>query len=59
GSVAAGLAAVPQGRHKALSIEHPSGETTVIAAVDATGAVTSAAILRTARKLFDGVVFGD
>jgi 4-oxalomesaconate tautomerase len=31
---------------------------TVIADVDATGTVTSAAILRTARKLFDGIVFG-
>jgi predicted TIM-barrel fold metal-dependent hydrolase len=33
-----------------MPIEHPSGETTIIARLDDTGAVTSAAILRTARK---------
>jgi 4-oxalomesaconate tautomerase len=59
GSPAAALAVVPEGRRKALSVEHPSGETTVIVDVDASGKVTSAAVLRTARKLFDGVVFGD
>ena len=32
---------------------------TVMATLDATGAVTGAAILRTARKLFDGTVFAD
>jgi len=57
GSPAAALAAVPEGRSKTLAIEHPSGETTIIAELDAEGQVASAAILRTARKLFDGVVF--
>ncbi len=57
GSPAASLAAVPPGARKALSIEHPIGATTVIAETDAEGGVKSAAILRTARKLFDGVVF--
>lgn len=58
GSVAAALASVPDGPGKTLSIEHPSGETTVVAETDAAGAVVKAGILRTARKLFDGTVFG-
>jgi 4-oxalomesaconate tautomerase len=40
-----------------MQIEHPGGEMTVVATLDQTGTVTSAAILRTARKLMDGVVF--
>ncbi len=54
---AAEASTVPAGASKALSIEHPSGETTIIAEVEARGDVTSAAILRTARKLFDGTLF--
>jgi len=54
---AARLANVPQGERKALSIEHPTGEFTVIASLDAKGGLASAGVLRTARKLFDGVVF--
>jgi 4-oxalomesaconate tautomerase len=46
------------GKTRALAIEHPTGEMTVLATLDDAGAVVSAAILRTARKLFDGVVFG-
>ena len=57
GSPAAGLAAIPEGNPKTLSIEHPSGETTIVAELGDAGEVSSAAILRTARKLFDGVVF--
>jgi len=41
---------------KSLSIEHPTGEMTVVARVK-NGEVASAGVLRTARKLFDGVVF--
>lgn len=55
---AAGLAVLPEGGRKSLSIEHPSGETTVVLDVDDEGVVTRSAILRTARKLFDGVIFG-
>lgn len=55
---AARIATVPPGVRKALSIEHPTGEFTVIASLDADGEVVSAGVLRTARKLFDGVVFG-
>jgi 4-oxalomesaconate tautomerase len=53
---AAALAIVPDSGEKAMSIEHPTGEMTVIVTVrDET--VTDAAVLRTARKLFDGMVF--
>jgi 4-oxalomesaconate tautomerase len=58
GSPAAALAALPEGRHKSLAVEHPTGEMTVVVDLDDQGAVKSAALLRTARKLFDGVVFG-
>ncbi len=57
GSPAATLAVVGAGRRRSLSIEHPTGEMTVIATLGGDGAVESAAILRTARKLFDGTVF--
>ena len=59
GSPAAALAETGAGPERRLAIEHPTGEMTVIARLDATGTPTSAAILRTARKLMDGVVFGD
>ena len=51
------IADVPEGGFKALSIQHPTGEFTVLATLDAQGNVLSAGVLRTARKLFDGVVF--
>jgi 4-oxalomesaconate tautomerase len=59
GSPAAALADVPGGAEKTMPIEHPIGETTIIARLDSDGAVASAAILRTARKLMDGVVYAD
>ena len=57
GSPAAKVATIPEGLRKTLSIEHPSGETTCVLEVDEDGQVTSAAMLRTARKLMDGQVF--
>ena len=57
GSPAAEVAAVPKGSRKTLSVEHPTGEMTCVLEVDDAGQVTSAALLRTARKLMDGVVF--
>ena len=57
GSPAAEVAVVPQGRSKMLSVEHPTGEMSCVLKTDATGVVVSAALLRTARKLMDGVVF--
>ncbi|WP_105384471.1 4-oxalomesaconate tautomerase [Neorhizobium alkalisoli] len=50
------LAAIPDGDEKLLSIEHPTGEMSVIATIK-NGEVDRAAVLRTARKLFDGRVF--
>ena len=58
GSPAAEVAVVPEGAQKTLSVEHPIGEMTVILNMDEQGQVGSAALLRTARKLFDGLVFG-
>jgi 4-oxalomesaconate tautomerase len=57
GSPAAEVAAIPEGARKTLSVEHPTGEMSCVLATDDTGAVTSAALLRTARKLMDGEVF--
>lgn len=56
GTPAAAVAVLPEGMRKALAIEHPTGEMTVIADVE-DGTVRRAAILRTARKLMDGAVF--
>jgi len=58
GSPAAEVAVVPEGARKTLSVEHPTGEMTCVVETDDKGDVVSAALLRTARKLMDGVVFG-
>ena len=58
GSPAAAVAQVPEGARKTLSVEHPTGEMSCVLALDETGTVVSAALLRTARKLMDGTVFG-
>ena len=58
GSPAHGLAVVPGGRSKSLDVEHPSGATGCVIDLDEDGAVVGAAMLRTARKLFDGALFG-
>jgi 4-oxalomesaconate tautomerase len=57
GSPAAAVAVVPAGRRKTLSVEHPTGEMSCVLETDEAGDVTSAALLRTARKLMDGMVF--
>lgn len=55
GSPAASVAVLPQdGRY---AVEHPSGAAEVLIEQDASGAVTGAGTLRTARKLFEGRVF--
>jgi 4-oxalomesaconate tautomerase len=54
---AAELAGIPQGAQKTLSIEHPTGEMSIVATMQG-NAIASVAVLRTARKLFDGIVFG-
>ncbi len=56
-SPAHGLADIPEGATKTMPVEHPIGEMTVILQMNDQGEAISAAILRTARKLFDGEVF--
>ncbi|MGE4430876.1 MAG: 4-oxalomesaconate tautomerase [Sphingobium sp.] len=57
GSPAAEVASIPDGQRKTLSVEHPTGEMTCVMELDDGGAVKTAALLRTARKLMDGEVF--
>ena len=57
GTTAYDLANQGAGTERNLSIEHPTGEMTVVATLDENGAVGQAAILRTARKLMDGEIF--
>lgn len=54
---AARLATKPGGTPVSLSIEHPTGEFTVIAHLNDAGDLIRAGVLRTARKLMDGQVF--
>lgn len=58
GSTAYDLAEKGAGPLRHLSIEHPTGEMTVVAQLDGED-IVEAAILRTARKLMDGVVFAE
>lgn len=55
GSVAAGLA--PPVRDGRFHIEHPQGMMEVFLEIAADGSVSGAGSVRTARKLFDGLVF--
>jgi 4-oxalomesaconate tautomerase len=57
GSPAAEVASIPKGNHKTISVEHPTGEMSCVLELNADGQVAAAALLRTARKLMDGVVF--
>ena len=60
GTVADRVAAVPEGSTKLISVEHPTGEISVEMQIDETGdqpKVKRAALLRTARRLFDGQVW--
>ena len=57
GSPAAEVAQIPGGHRKSLSVEHPTGEMTCVLEVNGEGEVETAALLRTARKLMDGIVF--
>ncbi|KAA2235441.1 4-oxalomesaconate tautomerase [Salinarimonas soli] len=60
GSPAARVARVPDGPEKTLSIEHPTGEFSVVLGVGGTPdapVIERAGLLRTARLLFDGVAF--
>ena len=57
GAIGADLADIPDGPVKSLSIEHPTGELTVVGHIDENGQVARTEVLRTARKLMDGRVF--
>jgi 4-oxalomesaconate tautomerase len=60
GSPANAVARIPEGRIKTLSVEHPTGEFTVRLEVGGPAdkpVVERAGLLRTARVLFDGVVY--
>ena len=57
GAPAYNLATRGAGAERTLSVEHPSGEMTVVATLEPSSAVKEAAILRTARKLMDGEIF--
>ena len=56
GTVADGIAVCGPSETSNLSIEHPSGEMTIIGHIK-DGQVVGADVLRTARKLMDGLVF--
>jgi 4-oxalomesaconate tautomerase len=60
GSIAEGIARVPEGRDKAISVEHPTGEFTVnltVGGAKEKPVIERAGLLRTARKLFEGKTF--
>ena len=58
GSITQGIASVPAGNVKKISVEHPTGEFSVEIEVDPANPqnVTRAALLRTARLLMRGEV---
>lgn len=56
-SVAAGVAVIPEGNPKKLSVEHPSGEFSVELLQDSNGNVIKSGLLRTARLLSRGEVY--
>ena len=57
GSTAHDLANTGSGSERKLSIEHPTGEMTIVATLNDAGDVRTTAVLRTARKLMDGRIF--
>lgn len=60
GTPAARAAKMPEGRVRTVTVEHPTGEFAVRLEIGGTGAtpvVERAGLLRTARALFDGIVF--
>lgn len=57
GSVADGIADIPEGSTKNMSVEHPSGEFSVELTLDDQGQVTKAGLLRTTRLLSKGELY--
>ena len=56
GAVGHDLAVIPAGAAKAISVEHPTGEMIVLGHLNG-NVIERAEVLRTTRKLMDGVVF--
>lgn len=57
GAVGHDMAQTGSGRRLVLSVEHPTGEMTVVGHIDDAGQVARTEVLRTARKIMDGMVF--
>ena len=57
GSPAAEAAQIPEGKRITLSVEHPTGEMSCVMELDDEGQVVTAGLLRTARKLMDGMIY--
>jgi 4-oxalomesaconate tautomerase len=57
GSVADGIAVIPEGSTKNMSVEHPSGEFSVELTLDGQGQVIKAGLLRTTRLLSKGELY--
>lgn len=57
GGPAHAVAALPDGARKTMNIEHPIGATAAVLDIDADGTVIRSGMLRTARKLMDGIAF--
>ena len=55
--VCTAAAASGPGESASIVIEHPTGDFDCVFELDASGAIVKAGVLRTARKLFDGLVF--
>ncbi len=58
GTPAHAIARPSAGKRRQLGIEHPTGLTDCVVELDDRGEVVGAGMLRTARKLFDGLLFG-
>jgi len=56
-TVAAQMATLPEGTTKTLEIEHPIGQNTIQVNISDSSEIEDVAVVRTARKLFDGTVF--
>ena len=57
GTVGSEFAVVRGGRSKDISVEHPTGQISIVCHVGDGGNIVKAEVIRTARKLFDGTVF--
>ena len=56
-SPVAALASIPQGARKVMAVEHPNGATACVLECDDDDRVLKAGMMRTTRKLFDGMIF--